>query len=494
MHAAVAQAEAPGVPAALREAGLEQLAIRHLADFVQHAWPIIEPSRPLIWTWHIDVVCDHLEAVTRGDTRELVICIPPGLMKSLLVSVFWPTWWWLQDPGHRFLCLSNDDQLVIRDSRRSREIIRSDIYQRLVARSCAGRDEKPWELSKDQAEKVHFANTAQGFRQCLSMGSNVTGKRADTILIDDPYDAKQAVLGNREQVSRRMDEVVTVYDQVLSTRLNDQRTGSKVLIMQRLHQADLAGVLLERKSVQRLLLPMEYDPNHPHVSDDDPRTEPGELLAPEFMPREAVDLLKTSMGSQQSAGQLGQLPSPAEGGILKRGWMQSYKGDPKHVTVEHQAISLDCAFKGGRKSDFVVMQAWGRRGAMRLLLDQVRGRMSFTETKAAFRAFCAKWPKATLKLVEDKANGPAIIDELRKEVDGLVPYNPKDSKEARAQAVAPLFEAGNIWQPEPRWAPWVGDYVEELCAFPAGANDDQVDATTQMLLKWRGADVYFGCG
>ena len=138
-------------------------------------------------------------------------------------------------------------------------------------------------------------------------------------------------------------------------------------------------------------------------------------------------------------------------------------------------------FKDGDDTDFVVGQVWGRKGAALYLLDQVRRRMGFTDTVAAFRALAAKWPGATRKLVEDKANGPAVIDALKHAVPGIIPVEPDGSKTARAHAVTTFFEAGNVLLPHPEHCPWAREYVAELTQFPGAPHDDQVDATTQAL-------------
>jgi len=186
----------------------------------------------------------------------------------------------------------------------------------------------------------------------------------------------------------------------------------------------------------------------------------------------------------------------AEGATFRREWLQqTYRLDPREQAArcDEVAISMDCTFKKSAHSDYVAIQAWGRSSGRFYLLDQVRGRMSYTEARSALLGLVGKWPAAHLKLIESKANGDAILDDLRGAVPGLVGFNPTASKEARAEVAAVHFEAGDVFLPEPRSAPWVGDYVEELAAFPTGANDDQVDATAQMLIRW-GSSGIFGAG
>ena len=186
------------------------------------------------------------------------------------------------------------------------------------------------------------------------------------------------------------------------------------------------------------------------------------------------------MGAYAYAGQYQQRPSPAQGGIIKRNWWQYYQQTPPRFDIVVE--SWDCAFKATAQADFVVGQVWGKVGANLYLLDQVRGRFSFTETQDAIRNLSAKWPQAHAKLVEDKANGPAVIDSMRNAVPGLIPVDPQGGKVVRAQAVSVDIEAGNVWLPDPTVNPWITDFVEECAAFPNGAHDDQVDAMTQAIV------------
>jgi predicted phage terminase large subunit-like protein len=494
---------------AFRSAARAKLAIDHLEDFVRQAWPIIEPSTPLVWNWHISLICDVLEKLTRGElrhpdgrlVREVLICIPPGMMKSRLVSVLWPAWQWLQRPTERLLCLSNDDDLVKRDSGDSRDVIQSLWYQSLVrlvaeAQAIAGgdmaEDAEPWGLKDDQNRLINFGTTVHGFRQCKPIGGNVTGKRGHGVLIDDPYDAKEALLGSVRQVRDRMLAVVKIYTGVLSSRLNDKRTGYRVTIMQRLHELDLAGHLL-KTGAYAVVLPMEFDPDHPHRNPADPRTEPGELLFPERFPRDVVDDIKAEMGARDYGAQYQQRPSPVAGGIYQRAWFrQFYRTDPQRMVMDEWAITVDATFKGLDHNDFVAMHVWGRRKLAEFyLLDRVHARMTYTQSREALRMLCYKWPQVVLKLIEEKANGPALIDDLKETIPGLVPYDPKLSKAARAQLAARFYEAGNVWLPDPELCPWVLDFIEEHVGFGAGAaHDDDVDAGGQILLYWNaGAGV-----
>lgn len=490
--------------------------MRGLADFVRGAWHIVEPSTPLRWGWHIDAVCAELEAVTRGEVRELVICLPPGHMKSLLVSVFWPAWQWLHKPGERTIFLANDESLTVRDSRRTRLILTDPWYRGLVLRAAIGRGEaalgevagcevvvdtttgdpfEPWQLADDQNQKANYATTSTGVRHCLSMWGRITGKRAHGAVLDDPYDAKEVLFGGEGQVGDRMRRAVEVYDGALASRLDEPRY--RVVIMQRLHEADLAGVLISR-GVRAVVLPAAFDPEHPDRYEHDPRTEAGELLfgAVHSAARDAD--LRTALGDRGAAAQLDQRPSPASGGMFHAAWFRYGTWDPQRFAavpgnLDEVAATVDCSFRKTATSDYVVLQVWGRkgdlsRGGRAFLLDQVRARMELPETERALLLLAKKWPQIRLFLIETKANGDALIQVLRHKLGGLVGYDPRASKEARAQVSALAFEAGQIELPDPIMCPWVRDYVDEHLAFPAGANDDQVDATAQLMIRWTGGE------
>jgi predicted phage terminase large subunit-like protein len=469
-------------------------ATRSLREFVRQAWPIIEPSTPFVPGWHIDAIIEHLEAITFGYIRNLLINVPPRHMKSLLVSVLWPAWEWIRFPERRFLYSSYASQLSIRDSVKCRRLIESPWYQERWGDRFA--------LTGDQNTKGRFENDRSGYRLSTSVGGAATGEGGDRVVCDDPHNVQEA-----ESDSVRKG-TTDWWDIVMSTRVNDPRTAAKVVVMQRCHQRDLSGHLLEQGGWEHLCLPAEYEKPGCSTSVDwsDPRTEQSELLWPDRFGPEELESLKRSLGSYAAAGQLQQRPSPAGGGIFKRHWFRYVQ--PRGANLPPVVVSLpdgtqmsiiaieaphrvdetiqswDCAFKDLDTSDYVVGQVWARLGPMFFLGDQVRARMDCPATVHAVRQLTAKWPGTIAKLIEDKANGSAVIQMLARDIPGLLPVNPEGGKVARAAAVSPLIEAGNIYLPHPLWQPWVNDFIEECAAFPNGAHDDQVDAMTQALLRW----------
>ena len=466
---------------------------RRLREFVEQAWPVLEPHTTFVPGTHVDAICDHLQAITQGRLRDLIINVPPGHAKSLLVAVFWPAWVWIDHPEMRWIFGSYRAELAIRDSVKCRTLIESDWYQR--------RWGSRFKLRDDQNQKTRFENSATGYRVVTSVGTG-TGERADIVVVDDPTSVDQA---DSDAERRSANEW---WNGTMSTRLNDLRTGHRVVIQQRLHEDDLTGNLLDKGGYELLMLPEEFEPERAcstSIGWRDPRTEAGELLWPEKIGKKEVADLKSKLGSYRYSGQYQQRPSPSGGGIFKRHWFRYWK--PKGMEVKpvvvrlpdgsSQAIpaidlpdefdemvqSWDMAFKDAQTSDFVVGGVWGSKGANRFLIDQRRGRLSFPETLDAVGKMSTRWPKAYAKLIEDTANGPAVIASLRDRVGGLIPVNPGGGKVARAQAVSPLIEAGNVYLPHPIIAAWVDGFIEECAVFPNGRHDDQVDQMTQALRR-----------
>jgi predicted phage terminase large subunit-like protein len=467
---------------------------RHLRDFVRYAWPVLEPETPLVWSWHVEAICDHLEAVSSGDIRRLLINVPPGHAKSLLVSVFWPAWMWVRRPGWRALFSSYKAELAVRDSVRCRSVITSPWYQ------TAFRPE--WKLSGDQNVKSYFQNSATGVRQSIGVGGGATGFRGDAVVVDDPLKADEWPSPDE------LEKVISWWDFQMSSRLNDMSKGARVVIMQRLHERDLSGYLLERGGYEHLCLPSEYDPGRSCVTSigfKDPRTERGELLFPARFDASVIAEAKRDLGPYGYSGQHDQSPSPAGGSIIREEWIRYwYPHDvtaptPVRVTTATGVVEIpqaplprafdarlqswDLAFKGGASSDFVAGHVWHRAGANCYLVDRCHARLDFVATLGAIRDMSARHPVALEKLVEDKANGPAVLATLRDEIPGLVPVTPDGGKEARLHSVAPLFAAGNVWLPHPSVHPWSSEVVAELVRFPKAPHDDDVDAATQALSR-----------
>jgi predicted phage terminase large subunit-like protein len=462
-----------------------------LSAFTAGAWQVLEPGYVFKPNWHIDAIVEHLEAATRREITRLLINIPPGHMKSLNVSVLWPVWWWTFEPPIRFLTASYGEEISTRDAVKSRRLIQSAWYR--------ARWGHVYKLAGDQNQKTRYENDRTGYRVSTSVGGTGTGERCDVAIIDDPLNAKKAASAVERQA------VLDWHDQTIPTRLNEPERGVRVVIMQRLHEQDLSGHLIEHGGWTHLCLPAEYEPTHPFVWPDDPRGEEGELLWPEHVNAAALAGLKVEMGSYVAAGQLQQRPAPLEGGIFKLSGLRyfdpAFLEPPSPLAFRRIVQSWDTAFKEKQTSDYVVGALWGVAGANRYLLAVDRARRSLSDTKRAIRGLYA-FAEATYPLlphsvlIENTANGPDIIAALRDELAGIVAVTPAGDKVMRAHAVSPIWESGNVHVPgfarsdgmgyDPARTPgWVQEWIGEHTGFPNTAHDDQVDTTTQALIWLR---------
>lgn len=298
------------------------------------------------------------------------------------------------------------------------------------------------------------------------------------LIIDDPF--KDRASADSPTIRQN------VWDWYTSTLYTRLAPGGGILVINtRWHMADLSGRLLEAAARG------EGDHwrvvNFPAIAtEDEPHRRAGEALHPERYPLEQLLAIKKALGTRDWEALYQQRPTPDGGNIFKAEWLRFWLPKDLPEQFDQLLISWDMTFKDGDDTDFVVGQVWGRKGADRYLLDQVRRRMGFTDTVAAFRALAAKWPGATRKLVEDKANGPAVIDALKHAVPGIIPVEPDGSKTARAHAVTTFFEAGNVLIPHPEHCPWAREYVAELTQFPGAPHDDQCFAAGTLVATLRG--------
>ena len=314
----------------------------------------------------------------------------------------------------------------------------------------------------------------RGAYRAAGVGGGITGMGADILCIDDP------VKDRRDANSATIREAL--WDWYTSTAYTRLSPGGGVIVMcTRWHMDDLVGRLLDRAASGegerwRVI-------NYPAIAEhDEPHRKAGEALHPERYDLNALLRIQKQVGSRDWAALYQQHPVPDGGGLFKDDWIQHWDSTTLPKTFDATCISWDMTFKGSEHSDYVVGQVWGRKGANFYLLDQYRGQWDFVKTVEQFVACAEKWPRVLRKLVEEKANGAAVIATLKKHVSGLIPINPKESKEARAAAVTPLWEAKNVFLPPAGLYPWVAkDFIPELLSFPAGAHDDQIDSMSQAL-------------
>lgn len=425
----------------------------------------------------LEVLDQALIDAQTGRHPRLIFTMPPQEGKSQRVSRAFPLWLLVQNPNLRIAVVSYSDRLARRWGRAVRNDITGNPHLGLtVRRDTAAADE--WQIDGHDGGMV-----------TVGIQGGLTGRPVDVLIIDDPFpDQKSA----DSEIYR--ETVKDWWQTVGSARLPEH--AIVIVVQTRWHEDDLAGWLLaEQPDVWRHI-------NIPAIADHNPAEGEVDVLGREVGEWMLSARGRTTKGWEQrrrDAGSRGFLalyqgrPAPAEGGILKRAWWQYsplqraiQRGDGSWWAIGAVQViqSWDMAFKDADSNDWVVGQVWARKGSKAWLLDQVRDHLDLPATCDAVKALSAKWPQARLKLIEDKANGPGVIQSLRGVVGGIVAVTPKDSKEGRASAVSPFIEAGDVELPAPAHAPWVADFVNECAGFPNATHDDQVDACTQALARF----------
>lgn len=454
-------------------------------------------SPATVQTPALDVIDDAIMWAHSTRDARLIVSLPPQEGKSERVTKTGTLWALTNNPELRVGIASYAQSLA--------EGFGRDIRNWIASHNG---DEDTLDLGLRVARDNGSARrwTLEGHRGgvvCVGIGSGLTGRPLDALVIDDPFSDKEQA----DSIYYR-DRVWNWWRAVGSTRL---APGAPVIvILTRWHEDDLAGRLVAADDGARWRVI-----NIPALADHDPESgvvdplgrQPGEWLK-SARGRTVTDweAIRIQAGVRVFTALYQGRPSPDTGNVWQRTWWRRYETPlwSQHPTApdaywvnecDEVVMSWDMAFKDTKSSDYVVGQVWARRGASVYLLDQVHKRLSFTDTLTAFRTMVARWPQATAKYVEDKANGTAIIDTLKSKIPGIVAHNPTESKYARANAVAPVVQAGNVFLPATEIALFDPEaLIEEAAGFPNAAHDDQVDATSQalamLLLDGSGAQAW----
>lgn len=450
----------------IRDAERIRARCQTLTGFVREAWHVLEPNQKLVWNWHLDALCAHLEAITDGRINRLLANVPPGSSKSLIVSVMWQAWEWTFPHlrSMRYLTTAFNDGPVKRDTRKCRDLMLSDWYRSL------------WpEVVLTRTGEMSFANSKTGTREGVAFGS-LTSQRGDRLIIDDPHSTETAEsAAEREATTRKFREGAT-------NRLNDQERSAIVVIMQRLHEDDVSGVI-KRLGMEyvHLCLPMEFEPERrcsTSIGFTDPRTEDGELLDPARFPRATVAKLKRDMGSYAFAGQYQQRPTAREGGLFKRHWFEIVDAVPNG---SHRVRAWDLAATAATKAnpDWTAgVKMMRGRNQVFYIEDVVRLRGEAFDVERALTNTAKQDGRMTrVRLTQDPGQaGKAQIKYLVQKLVGFIVkvQTETGAKTTRAAPLAAQAEAGNV---KLLRSAWNEAFLEELCSFPMGGHDDQVDAT-----------------
>lgn len=484
---------------------------------MEAAWPSIDPSE-YKRCWAVDGLCEHLEAVTKGQIRRLLVNMPPRTGKTTVTSICWPAWAWARreitywsGPQVRFLFGSYGQKLSLENSNKTRRLIGSPWYQERWRSAVQIRD--------DQNSKEQFDLVAGGSRSAVSVGSSLLGLGGDILGVDDPH--------NLEDVESEtgLENARNWFAEFRSTRINDPKRGALVVNMQRLAENDLSGVICSGEDYTdwvHYMVPMEYDTDRhcvtvlkwdqagkPEETWEDPRTEDGELMWPDRVGPKELASLKRDLGDYMASGRLQQSPAPRGGGIFKTEWWQVWESqDGKFPMFDLLIASVDSAFTTNEQNDPTGMTVWGvfsHEGNRRLMLVNAwRKHLAFSGPRVAYEPgeSKAQWQRRTQPtwglmewiqytcerfnvdklLIEAKASGISAAQELRNRYgrqDWSTQLCPvKGDKVARALGVQATFSQLGVYAPVRDWSDLV---IQEMAVFPAGKYDDLTDSTTQAV-------------
>lgn len=419
--------------------------------------------------WVHKEICDELDRflqdVADKKSPRLIITMPPRSGKSELVSRRFPAFALGRNPDLQIIATSYSSDLSQRFNRDVQRVIDDEQYFELFPKTKLNNSRVRTDSRGSYirtSDLFEIVGHAGAYRSC-GVGGGITGQGADILIIDDP-------IKDRAQAASKTirDSIWDWYTSTAYTRLSPG--GGVIVMATRWHTDDLIGRLIQRMGEGDTFRIVNYPAIAEH---DELHRKAGEALHPERYPLSTLLQIQKTIGSRDWEALYQQHPVPDGGALFKLEWFRRWTATSLPPEFDHTLMSWDMTFKDSKNSDYVVGQVWGKKGPNFYLLDQVRGQWDFVKTKEMVRVLAHKWPRVVRKLVEDKANGSAVISELKSTVSGFVPITPTESKEARASSVTPYFEAGNVFIPEDSAAPWVPHYVSELLEFPAGSHDDQ---------------------
>jgi len=454
-----------------RQAFLDAILRTEFAFFLRKVFATVSPGDDLHWNWHLDAFAGHLDRVRNGETNRLIVTIPPRHLKSITISVAWVAFMLGHRPDQRFVCVSYSQELAQKHARDCRAVMDSDWYRRIFPAAV---------LSRKRSAEHDFETTARGGRFSTSVGGTLTGRGGDIIVIDDPMKPDDAM----SETARK--SVLDWYSNTLLSRLNDKTRGAIVIVMQRLHEDDLVGHLLETGNWEHLCLPAIAE-----VAEEIPigvgrikRRGIGEALHPDREPLALLEETRRTVGSMVFSAQYQQAPVPAGGNLVERRWLQHYATPPERQPGDQIVQSWDTASKDGVMNDWSVCITAQVRKREVFVLHVFRDRLTFPALRKKVTSLARQY-NARVLLIEDAASGAQLIQQLRVDqptgVPGPIARKPAGDKLTRMAAQTSRIEAGELILPED--AAWLAAFMHEILGFPGGRHDDQVDALSQ-LLAW----------
>jgi len=444
------------------------LSLRYdLTSFVQKAFATVDPGTPYLYNWHIEAIAWQLQQCFEGKITRLIITLPPRNLKSIITSVALPAWVLGRDPARRILCLSYSQGLALKHALDTRAVMESPWYRECFPRT---------RIHSDKNALPEFMTTRRGTRLATSVGGTLTGRGGNLIIIDDPHKAEEGILSETNRTF-----VKEWYRNTLSSRLDDKKAGVIVLIQQRLHEADLAGYLLDTGEWTHLNIPAIAD----EVQDirlGEHRTyhrQIGDILHPAREPADVLEGLKNTLGSYNFAAQYQQRPAPLGGGLVKWEWFKTYEHILAKEYGDEIIQSWDTASKAEAIHDWSVCTTWLCKNHKYYLLHVARERLEFTALKQRIINHAQAWG-ADGVLIEDKGAGTSLIQDIRQGSPlSVIAILPEGDKATRMLTVTPMIEAGKVYLPAE--AVWLAKLQHELVHFPKGKHDDQADSVSQFL-------------
>ena len=456
------------MPAEITPRLLRALRRKHLVSFVAKVFETVSAEDEFIPNWHLEAMAWELEQIEHGQSRRLLVTMPPRHLKSIMISVAWVAWMLGRYPTKRFVCASYSIEVAGDLAKMCKQVMQADWYRQLF----------PKTKLRGRAPDLNFRTTAGGGRLTTSTGGSLTGRGGEYIIVDDPvkpFDAATSQLARENSIKW--------YSNTLVTRLNRQKTGSIIVVMQRIHEEDLGGHLLGEGGWRHLNLPaIAMEPELIQIGPDRfYQRRVGCALNPAHLDLQELNRLRCSMKSEFDS-QFQQQPIPAGGLFFKRSWLRYYGNPPTKQHGDLLVQSWDTAASERITSDFSACATALVRGTEVYLLHMYRGRLSFPKLYDKAVEMARQW-KVDMLLIEDAISGKQLLQELEHRKPQQVPRPLRREatvhKEARAWGQTALVERGDLLLPQE--APWLGEFLHELLGFPRAKHDDQVDALVHLL-------------
>lgn len=443
---------------------LQAVLRQDLSCYIQKVFHTVDYGTPYLHNWHIDLISEYLVACKNREIKRLIINIPPRYMKSIACTVAFPSWLLGHNPSEKIMCSSYAMGLSTKHSVDTRLIMQQEWYQDLFPHT---------KLTDDQNTKTKFSTTASGHRIATSVGGTATGEGGNFLICDDPLNPKLAASETERQ------NAIDWFDQTWSSRLNDKKNGVMIVVMQRLHENDISGHLIDKNADWEVcsIKGIATDSYFINFKSFQKEIKAGEPLHEERENLKDLEIRKMDLGSYGFSSQYQQSPTPEDGGIVNIKWFKRYEQEP--LKFDRIIQSWDTASKAKEHNDPSCCTTWGVLGNDYYLLDVLVDRLEYPALKGRVISMANRYKPDTI-LIEDKASGQALLQELRRELTmALIGILPKEEKLIRMSSCSSLIEAGRVYLPKN--SSWLASFENELSLFPNSTHDDQVDSTSQFL-------------